>query len=80
MEKVKLNINGIDYTSIGKYMDNNDGIGHYIPNNGHDKDWINFLESAEPIIALWSLGYLQNEFHEVLETYGKIAKWKLVLK
>lgn len=74
MEQVNLNINGIDYTSIGQYMDNNDGIGHYIPDSVNDKDWINFLESEEPIIVLWSLGFLQNEFHDVLKIYGKKAK------
>ena len=74
MEQVKLNINRIDYTSIGEYMDNNDGIAHYIPGGENDTDWINFLESEEPIIVLWSLGYLQNEVHDVLDIYGKIAK------
>jgi hypothetical protein len=28
---MELKINDIDYTSIGEYMDNNDGISHYIP-------------------------------------------------
>ena len=74
MEELKLNINGIDYTSIGTYMDNNDGIQHYIPSSENDSYWINFLESAEPIIVLWSLSFLQNESHDVLDIYGKVAK------
>ena len=71
---MELKINDVDYTSIGKYMDNNDGIARYIPGSENDTDWINFLESEEPIIILWSLSYLQNEFHDVLEIYGEIAK------
>lgn len=74
METLNLKINGVDFTSIGSYMDNNDGISHYIPNTEIASDWITFLEGEEPIIVLWSLGYLQNEFHDVLDIYGKYAK------
>lgn len=73
MEQVIFNIDGIDYTDIGNYMDNNAGISFYIPSSENYEDWISFL-CNEPIILLWSLGYLQSDVHNVLEVYGETAK------
>ena len=70
MEVLKLVINDIDYTSIGSYMDNQDGIGSYIPESEDASDWIDFLMFEDPIIILWSLSYLK----EVYEHYGSVAK------
>lgn len=58
MQPIVIKINGIDYTSVGKYMDNNDGIFHYLPEQSVD-NWVKFLEFENPIIKLWLLSGLQ---------------------
>jgi hypothetical protein len=75
MEQVKLTINGIEYTSIGTYMDNNDGIFHYLPDSEKEIDWINFFELQDSIILLWSLSYLHNEFPDCTAVFGKVIKF-----
>ncbi|TNF02836.1 MAG: hypothetical protein EP326_02865 [Deltaproteobacteria bacterium] len=73
MEQVTLNIDGVDYTSIGRYMDNNDGISFYIPTSENPEDWIKFLRTEDPIILLWTFSHLYNDFLGNNEVYGKAA-------
>lgn len=70
MKSVVIKINNINYTSIGDYMDNNDGIFFYCPDDTLD-DWIKFLETEEPIIILWLLSCLQDENLGVSNIFNK---------
>lgn len=70
MKPVEIKINNIEYTSVGEYMDNNNGIFHYCPDDTIES-WINFLESEEPIIILWLLSCLQDDSLGMSNSFNK---------
>ena len=77
-EDTRIVINKVDYISIGRYMEYNDGILHYIPCSSEKaEDWIDFLNSEEPIIILWSLSYLQN--NKYFSTYASEGEMEKLL-
>ena len=41
---IEIDINGVNFTSIGHYVDNQDGIGAYAPPHDNTEDWILFLD------------------------------------
>ena len=70
MKPVEIKINNIDYTSIGDYMDNNNGIFFYCPDDTFE-NWIRFLETEQPIIILWLLSCLQDERQGMSNSFTK---------
>jgi hypothetical protein len=74
MDRINVLINGVNYTSIGIYVDNNDGICHYVPDTDEPLEWLDFFERQEPIILLWTLSYLHSEFPGCIDVFGKIVK------
>ena len=60
MAFIDIKINGRSFRSVGEYTDNQDGIAAYFPNNEDPEKWIDFFQSHEPIILLWSIGYLKS--------------------
>lgn len=63
---IRLDIQGVNYTSIGRYIDSQDGIVTYASTYENKKDFRLFLKSEEPIIILFTLGtyklYLKDQF------------------
>ena len=59
MAFIDIKINGKSFRSVGEYIDNQDGIAAYFQNNEDPEKWIDFFQSHEPIILLWSIGYLK---------------------
>jgi hypothetical protein len=70
MKSVVIKINNINYTSIGDYMDNNDGIFFYCPDDTLE-DWIKFFETEKPIIIIWLLSCLQDENLEMSNSFNR---------
>src|SRR6056300_489263 len=73
MNTIDIKINKINYLSIGDYMDNNDEIMHYWPDN--EEDWIDFFLTNESIIILWTLSYLQCEEFDFDETLKNLHNY-----
>lgn len=67
---IEIRFNDTNYISIGSYMDNNDGIIHYWPEN--EERWQDFFSIQEPIIILWTISYLESESFEEDETLHKL--------
>jgi hypothetical protein len=55
----EIEINSVAYKSIGSYMDNQEGIAAYMPNEG-SIEWATFFNTEEPLIVLWTLNYLMH--------------------
>ena len=69
-ERNEIKISDTSCISIGDYMDNNDGIMYYWPEN---KDgWISFFSMQDPIIILWTLSYLESEDFDFDVTWNKL--------
>jgi hypothetical protein len=71
MKPVEIKINNIEYTSVGEYIDNNNGIFHYCPDDTIES-WINFLKSEQPSIILWLLSCLQDDNLGMSNSFTKI--------
>jgi hypothetical protein len=54
MELTELTINNIPYISIGSFIDNQDGIDAYMPEEDSLYIWFDFLQNSESLIAFWS--------------------------
>jgi hypothetical protein len=70
MKSIVIKINNIEYTSIGDYMDNNNGIFFYCPDDTFE-NWIKFLKTEQPIIILWLLSCLQDESQGMSNSFTK---------
>jgi hypothetical protein len=76
MELTELTINNIPYISIESFIDNQDGIDAYMPEEDSLDIWFDFLQNSESLIALWSLGALHyyedmtSEFRSALVQSG----------
>lgn len=67
---IEIEINKTRFVSIGTFMDNNDGIMYYWPEN--NESWQDFFSNEEPIILLWSISFLEWESFEWDETLNKL--------
>lgn len=57
-----IKINNVNYTSIGDYMDNNDGIYYYYPDKNDFNNWSNKLNNESLLIKTWIIGNIHYEF------------------
>ncbi|MDC0007027.1 hypothetical protein OAE07_03560 [Winogradskyella sp.] len=68
----EIKINNTYYISIGSFMDNNDGIMHYWPDEV--EGWDTFFCSEDPIIILWTLSYFEYESFDYDDILNKLHK------
>ena len=60
------------FVSLGKYMDNNDGINYYYPNSHNDIDsWKSFFLEESPTIQIFALAHFNEMDIDNLSIYGK---------
>lgn len=69
---IEIEINNICYISVGTFVDNNDGIMAYWPEN--NDSWEDFFSINEPIVLLWTISYLEWESFEWDKTLNKLHK------
>jgi hypothetical protein len=62
MKSIVIKINNINYTSIGDFMDNNDGIHHYYPDKNDFTTWSKTLYNESLLIKTWIIGNIYYEF------------------
>ena len=60
-----------EFTSLGIYMDNNDGIDYYYPNSDSFDDWNFFFLGESPIIQIFALDHFNGMHIDTLSIYGK---------
>ena len=53
---IKINVNNIEYVSIGCYVDNQDGTSIYYPKSDDKDSWNNTFRSLDYITLLFILG------------------------
>lgn len=58
----KIKINNKEYTSIGKYSDNNDGIYSYYPDSKHE-NWLEFLKESDLLIFIWVISSIYSDIN-----------------
>jgi hypothetical protein len=81
MNDLKIKINGIKYLSLGRYLDNNDGIYFYFPKSHNIRDWESLLNNESLLIRLWIIGNMNFcLFNDCLECYPKIMIDKIQKK
>lgn len=68
---IKLNDNGIitEYTFFGKYMDGNDGIYRYFPENNSKSGWYEHLKTESVCIAAMCIGALVFDYINANNTF-----------
>ena len=60
-----------EFISLGKYLDNNDGIDIYYPNSHNFDNWKSFFLEESPIIQIFALEHFNGMDIETLSVYGK---------
>ena len=60
-----------EFISLGKYMDNNDGIDNYYPNSHNFDNWKSFFLEESPIIQIFALEHFSGMEISTLSLYGK---------
>ena len=60
-----------EFISLGKYLDNNDGIDIYYPNSHNFDNWKSFFLEESPIIQIFALEHFSGMEISTLSLYGK---------
>tara|TARA_B110000967_G_scaffold160135_1_gene165935 strand:- start:136 stop:609 length:474 start_codon:yes stop_codon:yes gene_type:complete len=68
---IKLPESKKEFISLGKYLDNNDGIDIYYPNSHNFDNWKSFFLEESPIIQIFALEHFSGMEISTLSLYGK---------
>ena len=80
MSTIEITINDVNYKSLGSFIDNQDGIDSYMPDENSYDYWTEFLDKSDPIIIMWALGalsYYGNDASEFRKSIIQAGSYKL---